>query len=228
MSFKHHTATALGPVKLPKPNRQRAQAQARAHAHTHPVCLLMLSTAFCSLFFPGMQNADETSQPLVHSLRRNCHSNPNICMNTKTHTVQWRMREREGGRKGERCRGREDWERMSSKVAKKASVPLSFCIFDWTKGYKHMNTSFLPLYFPSGYLFWKAAMHNKGSVLCLLVGWGANTPQLIMCLSVAVWAAAKGIRSSICECCSPHSRMPCHASQISSFFFLKRGKKHTF
>lgn len=122
-------------------------------------------------------------------------------------------------------REREDRERMSSKVAKKASVPLSFCIFDWTKSYIHMNTSFLPLYFPSGYLFWKAAMHNKGSVLCLLVGWGANTPQLIMCLSVAVWAAAKGIRSSICECCSPHSRMPCHASQISSF--LKReGKKN--
>lgn len=59
-------------------------------------------------------------------------------------------------------------------------------------------------------------MHNKGSVLCLLVGWGANTPQLIMCLSVAVWAAAKGIRSSICKCCSLHSGMPRHASQISS------------
>lgn len=68
-------------------------------------------------------------------------------------------------------------------------------------------------------------MHNKGSVLCLLVGWGANTPQLIMCLSVAVWAAAKGIRSSICECCSPRSRTPRHASQISSF--LKREGKKT-
>ena len=187
-----------------------------------------------------MQNVDETSQPLVHSLRRNCHSNPNICMNTKTHRVQWRMREREGGRKAkrenkgerekerEREREREDRERMSSKVAKKASVPLSFCIFDWTKSYIHMNTSFLPLYFPSGYLFWKAAMHNKGSVLCLLVGWGANTPQLIMCLSVAVWAAAKGIRSSICECCSPHSRMPYHASQIPSFLKWKGGKKKHF
>lgn len=171
-----------------------------------------------------MQNADETSQPLVHSLRRNCHSNPNICMNTNTHRVQWKMREREGGRK----EGREDWERMSSKIAKKASVFLSFCIFDWTKSYIHMNTSFLPLYFPSGYLFWKAAMHNKGSVLCLLVGWGANTPQLIMCLSVAVWAAAKGIRSSICECCSPHSRMPCHASQISSFLKRDGEKKQHF
>lgn len=114
---------------------------------------------------------------------------------------------------------------MSSKIAKKASVSLSFCSFDWTKSYIHMNTSFLPLYFPSGYLFWKAAMHNKGSVLCLLVGWGANTPQLIMCLSVAVWAAAKGIRSSICECCSPHSRMPCHASQISSFLKRDGGEK---
>lgn len=124
--------------------------------------------------------------------------------------------------------GREDWEGMSSKIAKKASVFLSFCIFDWTKSYIHMNTSFLPLYFPSGYLFWKAAMHNKGSVLCLLVGWGANIPQLIMCLSVAVWAAAKGIRSSICECCSPHSRMPCHASQISSFLKRDGEKKPTF
>lgn len=123
------------------------------HTHTHIACL---PACWCFLplsvpFFPRMQNVDEKSQPLVHSLRRNCHSNPNICMNTKTHRVQWRMREREGGRKGERG-GRGDWERMSSKIAKKASVSLSFCSFDWTKSYIHMNTSFLPLYFPSGYL----------------------------------------------------------------------------
>lgn len=85
------------------------QQQCR-RTHTHTACLLMLSDAFCSLF-PGMQNADETSQSLVHSLRRNCHSNPNICMNTKTHRVQWRMREereegreRRGGREGGRER----------------------------------------------------------------------------------------------------------------------------
>lgn len=68
-------------------------------------------------------------------------------------------------------------------------------------------------------------MHNKGSVLCLLVGWGANTPQLIMCLSVAVWAAAKGIRSSICKCCSLHSGMPRHASQISCVSKGRRGAR---
>lgn len=84
--------------KVGKKNMQRVHTRALSLLSIHTARLL--ADAFhCFLFpfFPGMQNADETSQPLVHSLRRNCQSNPNICMNTKTHRVQWRMREREGG-----------------------------------------------------------------------------------------------------------------------------------
>lgn len=55
--------------------------------------------------------------------------------------------------KVEDMRERVDREEGSSKVAGKASVPVFFCGFDWTKSYIHMNTSFYPLYFPSGYLF---------------------------------------------------------------------------
>lgn len=127
---------------------------------------------------------------------------------------------RQAGRQGERIE--KDWavKQLRKPVFLSPSVSLT--------EQRAINTwipLFLPLYFPSGYLFWKAAMHNKGSVLCLLVGWGANTPQLIMCLSVAVWAAAKGIRSSICKCCSLHSGMPRHASQISSVSKRRCGKK---
>lgn len=187
----------------------------------------MLSAAFCSLFSWDAKCRWDESAACAQSQEKLPLKSKHLYeyQNTQGTVEDERKRGREEGREteSEKMWEREDRERMSRKVAKKASVLLSFCIFDWTKSYIHMNTSFLPLYFPSGYLFWKAAMHNKGSVLCLLVGWGGNTPQLIMCLSVAVWAAAKGIRSSICECCSPHSRMPCHASQISSF--LKREGK---
>lgn len=44
MSFKHHTAVAVGPVKLLKSNNRHL-----THTHTNP----------------GMQKADETSQPLA-------------------------------------------------------------------------------------------------------------------------------------------------------------------
>lgn len=155
-----------------------------------------------------MQNADEKSQPLVRRLRRSWHSYPNICMNTKTHGEEWRMR----GWEGERGR-----ERQSSYVARKPvfSSPSSSLT---KQRATRVDTFVLPLYSPLGYLFWEGTMHNKGSVLHPLTGWDADTPQLIMCLSVAVWAAANGIKSSIFEQCSAHSRTQCCTSQISTVF----------
>lgn len=50
MSFKHYTATALGPVKLPKAKQQATCTHALTHTHTHT---LKLSAAFCSLSFPS-------------------------------------------------------------------------------------------------------------------------------------------------------------------------------
>lgn len=46
------------------------------------------------LSFPGVQNVDQRNVQFVHSLERACHSNLNVCMNTKTH----RQREQERGR----------------------------------------------------------------------------------------------------------------------------------
>lgn len=212
--------------KIGKKKTTCTHTRSHSYTFTQPVCLLTLSTAFCSLFSWDAKCRWDESAACAQSQEKLPVKSKHLYeyQNTQGTVEDERKRRRgEGHREDE---GESGSSRTSSKVARKASVPLSFCIFDWTKSHIHMNTSFLPLYFPSGYLFWKAAMHNKGSVLCLLVGWGANTPQLIMCLSVAVWAAAKGIRSSICECCSPHSRMPHHASQISSFFKKEREKKH--
>lgn len=147
-------------------NQTTGIARTRTHTYTH-ARTHSLSACWCFLplsvpFFPRMQNADETSQPLVHSLRRNCHSNPNICMNTNTHGVQWKMRGREGRRQAGRQAGREDWERLSGKTAKKASVPLSFCVFDWTKSYKHMNTPFPPTVFSIGIFILKSSDAQQG------------------------------------------------------------------
>lgn len=61
--------------------RENANAFAIVRAKTR---LLLLS-------FPGVQNVDQRNVQFVHSLERACHSNPNVCMNTKTH----RQRERE-------------------------------------------------------------------------------------------------------------------------------------
>lgn len=47
------------------------------------------------LSFPGVQNVDQRNVQFVHSLKRACHSNPNACMNSKTH--RQKEREREGG-----------------------------------------------------------------------------------------------------------------------------------
>lgn len=114
-------------------------------------------------------------------------------------------------------RGSGGRERQSSYVARKPvfSSPSSSLT---KQRATRVDTFVLPLYSPLGYLFWEGTMHNKGLVLHPLTGWDADTPQLIMCLSVAVWAAANGIKSSIFEQCSAHSRTQCCTSQISTVF----------
>lgn len=63
-------------------------------------------TRLLLLSFPGVQNVDQRNVQFVHSLERACHSNPNVCMNTKTH--RRRVREREGER-GEEMKQRK-WD----------------------------------------------------------------------------------------------------------------------
>lgn len=55
MSFKHHRATAVVPVKLPKADyrhstHMRLQACTHTHRHTESVCVLILSAVFAFLF----------------------------------------------------------------------------------------------------------------------------------------------------------------------------------
>lgn len=56
--------------------------------------IVRAKTRLLLMSFPGVQNVDQRNMQFVHSLERACHSNPNVCMNTKTH--RQRVREREG------------------------------------------------------------------------------------------------------------------------------------
>lgn len=74
--------------------REKETVSAIAGAKTR---LLLLS-------FPGVQNVDQRNVQFVHSLGRTCHSNPNVCMNTKTHRRR-EKKESVRGREGERGEG---------------------------------------------------------------------------------------------------------------------------
>lgn len=90
---KSFTVTGGRSVNWVIGRREKATAFAMVGAKTR---LLLLS-------FPGVQNVDQRNVQFVHSLERACHSNPNVCMNTKTH--RRRERERERVREGERGEG---------------------------------------------------------------------------------------------------------------------------
>lgn len=168
----------------------------------------MPSTAFCSLLYWNAKCRWEESAARAPSQEKLTLISKHLYeyQNTRGTVEDERMRGGVGGR-----------ERQSSYVARKPvfSSPSSSLT---KQRATRVDTFVLPLYSPLGYLFWEGTMHNKGSVLHPLTGWDADTPQLIMCLSVAVWAAANGIKSSIFEQCSAHSRMQCCTSQISTVF----------
>lgn len=201
MSFKHHTAVAVGPVKLLKSNNRHL-----THSHMHSRARTHTRTN------PGMQKADETSQPLAAAASWETATQSRTSVWTPQHPGYSGGWEGRGGeKKGERI------EEASAVQLLRKPVFLSPLLYLWLNKELYTHEYLLPpTVFSIGIFILKAAMHNKGSVLCLLVGWSANTPQLIMCLSVAVWAAAKGIRSSIGECRFPRSRGARHASKIFS------------
>ncbi len=97
------------------------------HTHTHtltePVCLLMLSAAFCSLFLLGCKMQ-------MRQVSRLCTVSGGTATQIQTsvwipkHTGYsggWETERKEGrGWEREKTKEREDWERMSGKVAKKS------------------------------------------------------------------------------------------------------------
>lgn len=107
------SVTGGGSVNWLMGRREKETVSAIAGAKTR---LLLLS-------FPGVQNVDQRNVQFVHSLGRTCHSNPNVCMNTKTH----RRREKKE-RAWEEGRGREEkeWNKESGMVDE-GSRKLGWC-----------------------------------------------------------------------------------------------------